>query len=313
MSYENWSARGRAPADGEDDIRAALTADRVRIRRNAALALVDRAAEGIDAETVALLRDRAVEDPDADVRQFAAEALGVAGTGADVLQDALDDPEPWVRAEAVVALSRTGGDTDTLQGALDDDSGWVRRNAVIALGKRGDADHALLVDRIKTDPHPAVREYAAQFLGEAATDVREAERVLAALLAREPNAFVRAKAAESLGQLGTDRAEKALETHGVTDRSEDVARTAKQALAAARGIDPEELDGEIGPPTAPGGGPDTPADQTVDGFRPAESFAPGRSQPDAPSGPSDGSHPPGGAPGFDPRRDLNTDPDSDPH
>jgi HEAT repeat protein len=131
--------------------------------------------------------------------------------------------------------------------------------------------------------------------------VSEAERILAAMLAREPNAFARAKAAESLGELGTDRAEQALEAHGVTDQSEDVARAAKQALASARGTDPENLNIEIGPPSAPGSGPDTPAEQSVDGYDPAGSFGSARS--------GSGSPAPGGAPGFDPRRDLNTDPE----
>lgn len=299
MSYENWSARGRAPSTDEAELREALDAARARVRQDAAIALVEAAESGIEQATLDALKER-VDDEDPEVRQFAVEALGIAGSAPDVVRTALDDPEPWVRAEAVVALSRAGGPDTLLRSAMADDSGWVRRNAVIALGKRGKVDQSTLVDCIKTDPHPAVREFAAQFLGEVAEDIDEAERILAALLAREPNAFVRAKAAESLGQLGTDRAEEALEAHGVTDKSEDVARTAKQALAAARGVTPEDLDVEIGPPTAPGGGPDRPRDQSVDGFEPAGSFAPGRSD--------SGSTAPGGAPGFDPRRDLNTDP-----
>jgi len=301
MSYENWSARGRTPGETEAAVRDALDARRVRTRQDAAIALVDAAESGLDRPTIDALGERALEDDDPEVRQFAVEALGAAGAEPAVVRQALDDPEPWVRAEAVVALSRVGGDADQLKGALDDDSGWVRRNAVIALGKRGDADQPLLVDCIKTDPHPAVREYAAQFLGGVAADVSEAERILAAMLAREPNAFARAKAAESLGDLGTDRAEQALEAHGVTDQSEDVARAAKQALASARGTDPEELGVEIGPPSAPGSGPDTPAEQSVDGYDPAGSFGSARS--------GSGSSAPGGAPGFDPRRDLNTDPE----
>ncbi|WP_226021238.1 HEAT repeat domain-containing protein [Halomicrobium salinisoli] len=298
MSHENWSARDRAPADTEDGLREALEDDAARTRREAALALVDRAEAGLDDATVAALSERVRGDDDPDVRQFAVEALGVAGAGTEAVGGALDDPEPWVRAEAVVALSRAGGDPDRLRKALGDDSGWVRRNAVIALGKLDAADQDLLVDRIKSDPHPAVREYAAQFLGRDPEDGEEAERILAALLAREANAFVRAKAAEGLGQIGTDRAEEALETHGLNDRSEDVARTARHALADARGVDPERLDAEVDPPTAPGSGPDTPGDQAVDGFRP---------DPSDPSGWSEESAAPGGAPGFDPQRDLDAD------
>jgi len=298
MTYENWSARGRAPDDADEaELRAALGAERPKIRQDAALALVDRADGGLEPKTIAALQERARGDHDPNVRQFTAEALGIAGAGTETLRALLDDAEPWVRAEAVVGLSRVGAGTEVFHEALEDESGWVRRNAVVALGKRGDADQSLLVEQIKTDPHPAAREYAAQFLADVAEDVEEAERILAALLAREPNAFVRAKAAESLGRLGTDRAEEALERHGVTDQSEDVARTAKQALAAARGTDPDNLDVEIGPPSAPGSGPGTPAEQSVDGFRTGGQGV----------GWDGESAEPGGAPGFEPRRDLDTE------
>ncbi|WP_435365183.1 HEAT repeat domain-containing protein [Haloarchaeobius sp. DYHT-AS-18] len=303
MSREQASAGRRRPAADEPGLRQALGAAEPRTRQDAAIALVDRAGDGLAAATVDRLAARAREDDDPEVRQFAVEALGVAGTGTETLSAALEDPEPWVRAEAVVALSRAGRSDEQLRSALDDENGWVRRNAVIALGKRGAIGHQSAVDRIKTDPHPAVREYAAQYLGEVVEDVEEAERILAAVLAREPNAFVRAKAAESLGELGTDRAEQALETHGVTDQSEDVARTATRALAAARGTEPEELDVDIESPGAPGRGPDTPADQSVDRFDPAGSFGSSRTG-------SQGAAP-GGAPGFEPRRDLNTNPDPD--
>jgi hypothetical protein len=62
------------------------------------------------------------------------------------------------------------------------------------------------------------------------------------------------------GDLGTDRAEGALENHGLTDRSDDVRRTAEQALARSRGVDPEALDvdervGSQEDRGVPGGGP----------------------------------------------------------
>jgi len=293
-SYDNWSARGRAPADDEAGLCEALNEGDARVRQDAAVALVDAAEGGLDPQTSVELRRRVNVDEDPQVRQFAVEALGVDGTGRNAVETALDDPEEWVRAEAVVACSRIApGETERLIGLLDDDSGWVRRNAVVALGKTGGADHDLLVETIKTDPHPAVREYAAQFLGDAVADVEEAERILAALLAREPNAFVRAKAAESLGQLGSDRAEQALEDHGITDASDDVARTAKRALAEARGVDPDSLDVDIEDPTAPGGGPGTREEHRDQGFRPPGAQAPGEA--------------PGGGEGFDPTSHLDAD------
>lgn len=257
--YANWSARDRAPADDERGLRAAIDEPQPT-RRDAVLALVDAAEDGLDEETVAVL-DRIVrEESDTETRQFAVEALGVARAGLPAIERALEDDEEWVRAEAVVALSRTEPSaTDRLATVLDeDDSGWVRRNALIALAKLGAADEDTYVDCIKTDPHPSVREYGAQYL-RTGEDTERCVRILAAVVARESNAFVRVKAAESLGEFGTERAQEALEQFGIGDASDDVRRTAKQALARARGVDPDQLD--IEDPPAPGSGPNTPAER----------------------------------------------------
>ncbi|WP_121823418.1 HEAT repeat domain-containing protein [Halostella salina] len=262
--YANRSARGRARTDDEAQLREQLLSALERERRDAALGLVDIADGGsLQPSTVARLAGRATDDDAADVRQFAVEALGLAAQGADgegaaetAIRTALDDDEDWVRAEAVVAASRAAPDDEaTLREALNDESGYVRRNAVVALSKTGAASQELLTERIKSDRHPAVREYAADFLREYAADTAEAVRILAAVLAREPEAFVRAKAAASLGDLGTDRAEEALERHGLNDRSDDVRRSAKRALATARGVDPKQIDAGLDDPGAPGGGP----------------------------------------------------------
>jgi HEAT repeat protein len=301
MTERYHSATDRAPSESERELRAALDADRPRVRQDAALALVSEATAGLEPATIDALGERARTDADPDVRQFAIEALGlvdattsIAPEAMDAIRTGLDDAHEWVRAEAVVAYSRVApDDADALTAMFEsDESGWVRRNAIVALGKRRLASHDLLVECIKTDPHPAVREYAAQFLADVVEDVDEAERILAAVLAREPNAFVRAKAAESLGALATDRAETALETHGITDRSDDVVRTATQALADARGTDPENLDVDAPDPTAPGSGPNTPGDRFGDDGR-----TPNRRG-------TTGREPPGGAPGFDPAKHL---------
>lgn len=318
------SARDRAPAADEAGRREALAGDE-RTRHEAALALVDSATAGLAAATVAALADRVREDDSPAVRQFAVEALGEAGAGADAIEAALEDPEPWVRAEAVVALSRAAPErTGRLEAVLaEDDDGMVRRNALIALGKTDAVGWETLVEHLKSDPHPAVREYAVQFLPDAAstnadggagadaredadpgaeeTDgpsetVAETVRLLAAVLAREPNAFVRAKAAEGLGELGTDRAIAALETQGLEDRSDDVQRTARHALAEGRGEDPSELD--LPDPAAPGGGPGSRSEHGgrggPAGQGPETGFGPG---PDPGAGPGASGGPPGTGPG----------------
>ncbi|MFC7136186.1 HEAT repeat domain-containing protein [Halobaculum litoreum] len=146
---------------------------------------------------------------------------------------------------------------------MADDAGPVRRNALIALAKLDAVAPDRLRERLKRDRHPPVREYAAEWLGERPGDAETTVRVLAAVLARDGEAFVRANAASSLGEIGSDRAVEALETQGLGDRSDDVQRAAKRALATARGEDPDEID--LGDPPAPGGGPDTPAESPASG------------------------------------------------
>lgn len=259
--FANASARGRAPDASPAALRDRLDADVARDRRDAVLGLLDAVGGGTDlgGRTVAALAERATDDPDPETRQFAVETLGVAGVGESAVRNALDDENEWVRAEAVVALSRTAGAdaADRLRAALDDDSGAVRRNALIALAKLGVVDPERLRDRIREDRHAPVREYAAKWLGTHPGETEETVTLLAAVLARDPEAFVRANAARSLGELGTDRAVEALETQGVEDRSNDVQRAAKRALATARGEDPDAVDLDDAP--APGSGPSTPA------------------------------------------------------
>lgn len=270
--FENASARGRGRRVAGDDPDVAslcdrLDADDARTRRDAVLGTVDRAdRDGLPDDAVEALARRVREDPDAEVRQFAVESLGVAGRGRAAVAAALDDPDEWVRAEGVVALSRVAGTdaADRLRDALDDDRGEVRRNALIALAKVGELDAGALVERLKRDPVPAVREYAADYLPSIEGETERAERLLAALLARDPDAFVRSKAAESLGELGTERAERVLEEQGLRDRSDDVRRTARRALATARGVDPADLDVDADPASAapaPGTGLDAEADR----------------------------------------------------
>ncbi len=245
-SAANASATGRAPSQSERECRSALDSASVDRRRQAALGLIALAEASLDDATVARLEDRALADRDSDVRQFAVEALGVAGTGTVSIRTVMQrDADEWVRAEAVVAYSRAGGSLEPLRTALEEDeSGWVRRNALIALAKTDEIDQWLLIDRLKNDQHRAVREFAADYLGEHATDTAPAVRVLAAILARDPSAFVRAKAASSLGDLGSDRAIEAIEVQGLNDRSDDVQRSAKRALAHARGVAVGSIDSD---------------------------------------------------------------------
>ncbi|AXG10758.1 HEAT repeat domain-containing protein [Haloplanus rubicundus] len=154
-------------------------------RRRAALALKE---ETTTDAVVAGLAQAATRDDDADVRQFAVEALTAhgggasadAGSGAAADADAdaderaaavavtlLDDDDPWVRAEAVVALDnidREAHESD-IAAALEDDHHAVRRNAAVSLFKlRGEEMEERLL-ALSRDDSERVREWAAHMLG----------------------------------------------------------------------------------------------------------------------------------------------------
>lgn|GEM_PF-286871 len=150
-----------------------LMGDEAVERGRAALALADRAASE---RVVSALARAARTDDDADVRQFAVEALGrladesvdatTVETAEAVSLAATRDDDPWVRAEAVVALDRLdrAAHADRLAAALADEHHAVRRNALISLFKRdGEAALDALLDGA-TDPDDRVREWAAHML-----------------------------------------------------------------------------------------------------------------------------------------------------
>lgn len=153
--------------DAADDLLGQLREGSKTERRRAALALADREQTP---ETVATLAAAARDDADADVRQFAVEALGELGgdVAAEVAQAAaLEDDDPWVRAEAVVALDHLdrAANTEHLERALDDDHHAVRRNALVSLFKlRGEDTLDDLLDAVDDDSE-RVREWVAHLLG----------------------------------------------------------------------------------------------------------------------------------------------------
>jgi hypothetical protein len=138
-------------------------------RRRAALALAERPAATDGERVEAALRTAARTDDDAEVRQFAVEALAKRD-GPDAAEAALaltDDPDPWVRAEAVVALDRLdrAAHEAAIEAALDDEHHAVRRNALVSLFKhRGEATRPALV-AAADDPSERVREWVAHLLG----------------------------------------------------------------------------------------------------------------------------------------------------
>jgi HEAT repeat protein len=167
-------------------------------RRRAALALAE---ESRSETVVEALVQFGLNDEDADVRQFAVEALGELGgerAGAAAVAT-LDDEDPWVRAEAVVALDRIDRQAyeAQIEAAVDDDHHAVRRNAAVSLFKlRGAETLELLLDQSRADSE-RLREWAAHLL--AGVDDERAEERLRELAADESEPrVVRSTAARSL-------------------------------------------------------------------------------------------------------------------
>lgn len=151
-----------------------------RERQRAAIALGQRSPDG---DALDALAERATADPDADVRQFAVEALGdQAGTErADAAVAALDDGDPWVRAEAVVALDAIDRErfADQIEAELSDDHPAVRRNALVSLWKRRGPAAVETVLAFVDDDSDRVREWVATMLAD--VEDERADRALAAL------------------------------------------------------------------------------------------------------------------------------------
>jgi HEAT repeat protein len=167
-------------------------------RRRAALALAE---ESRSETVVEALVQFGLNDEDADVRQFAVEALGELGgerAGAAAVAT-LDDEDPWVRAEAVVALDRIDRQAyeAQIEAAVDDDHHAVRRNAAVSLFKRrGEDTLDILLDQSYADSE-RLREWAAHLL--AGIDDERAETRLRELAGDESEPqVVRSTAARSL-------------------------------------------------------------------------------------------------------------------
>ena len=166
--------------DGLESLVSDLADGSPRDRRRAAIALSRR---DLDEAAVAALATSVRSDPDADVRQFAVEALGEHGgdRAGQVAQAALDDDDPWVRAEAVVALDAIDRDryAEAVRGALEDDHPAVRRNALVSIWKRRGADAREIVLGFVDDESDRVREWVATML--AGVEDERAERALRTL------------------------------------------------------------------------------------------------------------------------------------
>lgn len=174
-----------------------LRADAPPERQRAALALAERDPPG---SAIDALADRAENDPDETVRQFAVEALGrVVDSPPEAVISALDDPDPWVRAEAIVALDRQG-QVERIADAVADDHHAVRRNAAISLWKRRGEDVLDQLLALADDDSDRVREWVAHLLGQ--IDDPDARQALSTLQS-DDSSVVAKTATHALADSGT--------------------------------------------------------------------------------------------------------------
>ena len=190
----------RSALDGADmtTLVATLRGGNPTERGRAALALADRGPDAGDA--ISAVATAAIEDAEADVRQFAVEALGRIGGPAagQAAVRVLRDADPWVRAEAVVALDRIDRDeyANRIEDALSDDHHAVRRNAAISVFKRRGEDALPVLLDLVADPEDRVREWAAHMLG--GIDDDRARDALQSLVATDESDIVRVTAGKAL-------------------------------------------------------------------------------------------------------------------
>ncbi|MFB6183792.1 MAG: HEAT repeat domain-containing protein [Haloarculaceae archaeon] len=195
---EELTAADTEPLD-DDDVPAVverLLDGPVTERRRAALALAER---DVTVESTVALCRAARTDDDADVRQFAVEALGKRGgdRAERAALAATDDSDPWVRAEAYVALDRLDrqGYVDRIEAGLDDDHHAVRRNALISLFKSRGRDAEGMLLSFVDDDSDRVREWAAHLLS--GVESEAADDALERLQAEDPSEIVRRTASRA--------------------------------------------------------------------------------------------------------------------
>ncbi|MFW5766349.1 MAG: sister chromatid cohesion protein PDS5 [Coleofasciculus sp.] len=231
---------GGIGADAKDavpDLRAALQDSDKDVRRNAAWAL---GRIGSHAKEVVPDLIQALQDSDKDIRRSAAYALEMIGHDAkeavpDLIVALKEDKEAQVRSWAADALGAIGAKeaVPQLRVALKEDKEvQVRRSAAWALLKIGvEAKEAVPDLRAALqDSDKYVRGNAAYALGEIGVEAKEAVPDLQAAL-QDSEKYVRGNAAYGLGGIGADAKETVPDLQAaLTDSDTDVRSNAVSAL-----------------------------------------------------------------------------------
>ena len=123
-------------------------------------------------EKARLLLEKALEDPDFDVRFFASDALGRIGS-LESLEKALVSQDASVRGTAARALGGYVASEQAatlLEKAMTDKDHFVRYSAAYSLGRVGGANVHMILEKALADPEPKARQGAAVGLGVLGSD-----------------------------------------------------------------------------------------------------------------------------------------------
>ncbi len=167
----------------------------------------------LEAKSAGEVLTRALADPNADVRRWAAQALGVIGEkrALQALVHLLTKDPSWQSRLAVVRALKTMDDRragGALAEALVKDADWrVRKEAADAISALDEKRAAKHLIQALSDPQAEVRAVAAAALGR--MEERRALDKLIELL-QDDNASVRYTAATALGKLANKKAVKPL-------------------------------------------------------------------------------------------------------
>ncbi len=204
-----------------DTWRKGLVQSQAAQRRSAAFAL---GRMGVEARTaVPELARRVLDDPDADVRDAAAAAIGDivrdfkggdvkqvwTKAGGTLVKALKEDADERVRRSAAYALGtfgRIGVDaTEYLVKALKDDKSSVRQNAAWAIGQIGEGAKEAVGDlcELLSDKDTLVRRDAAGALGSMGKAGASAGRPLIDLLKSESDDVVKKTALDSLAHIAS--------------------------------------------------------------------------------------------------------------
>lgn len=138
--------------------------------RYAAVSQMDAAGVGFEAETLPLLRNALMNDPEIDVKAAAADALAglkLKEAYAD-MKEVYDSTTEWLLQFSIIAAIGELGEPqafDLLAEALQSEVELVRLSAISALGDLGDRRAIELLTPFVTDPDWQIRYRIAQAFG----------------------------------------------------------------------------------------------------------------------------------------------------